>query len=519
MESKEKEIRQRLKDDFIHYASKCLKIRPKELGSIVPFEVNRAQKFLHSVVENQLIKKGFVRVIIVKGRQQGCSTYIEGRFYWKTTHNFGVRSFILTHEEEATNNLFDMAKRYHDHCPSLVKPTTKTSNSKELVFDGLDSGYKLGTAGNKSVGRSSTNQFLHASEAAFYKHADEHAKGIMQTVPNAHGTEIFIESTANGVGNWFHQQWQQAEAGLSDFIPVFIPWFWQNEYRRNAPEDFIMEEEEIELKNLYNLDDNQVVWRRYKIVELSVNGSNGYKNFKQEYPCNSTEAFQLSGEDTYINPEIVATARKCVVERYGKLILGVDIARFGDDSSVIIRRQGRVAFGLEAYVKKDNMEMAGIIHKIIVNENPYKIFIDVGGGAGVIDRLIELGHKDIVVGVNSGSSPLDAERYLNKRSEMWAEGLKWLKDYPCQIPDDDGLHSDLCGTKYTLDSKSRLVMEKKETMKKRGIRSPDRADALLLTFAYPLTAYFKDEENKNKIAARIMSNHNQLNLIRKNRKC
>jgi hypothetical protein len=222
LDAYEREIRQRLKNDFTHYASKCLKVRTKE-GKIVPFEINRAQKHILAKINQQLKETGKVRAIVLKGRQQGCSTFIEGLFYWLVTHAFGVRAFILTHEEEATNNLFEMAKRYHDNCPDVVKPAIKASNSKELLFSELDSGYKLGTAGNKSVGRSSTIQYLHASEAAFYKHADEHAKGIMQTVPNAPGTYIFIESTANGVGNWFHSQWQQAESGLSEFYSYLHP--------------------------------------------------------------------------------------------------------------------------------------------------------------------------------------------------------------------------------------------------------------------------------------------------------
>ena len=87
-------------------------------------------------------------------------------------------------------------------------------NSKELIFGVLDSGYKLGTAENKSAGRSSTIQLFHGSEVAFWPNAAEHAKGIMQAIPDAFNTEAILESTANGVGNYFHQQWQKAEAGL-----------------------------------------------------------------------------------------------------------------------------------------------------------------------------------------------------------------------------------------------------------------------------------------------------------------
>jgi hypothetical protein len=497
-DQKELEMRLRLRDDFEFYALNCLKIRTKE-GEIKPFVLNRAQKYILSKVNEQLRTRGYVRIIIDKGRQQGCTTLIQGLGYQAVTHRRGLRAFILTHEEEATNNLFEMAKRYHELCPPFVKPTTQASNAKELIFGGLDSGYKLGTAGNKSVGRSSTIQFLHASEAAFYKHADEHAKGILQTVPLAKGTFVFIESTANGVGNWYHQQWQKAESGESDFEPCFVPWYWQDEYRREVPKDFNLEDEEIDLKHLYGLTDEQLCWRRMKIVELSVNGSDGAKSFKQEYPNNATESFQLSGEDTFFPPDLVMQARKGVAEKYGPLIIGVDPARFGDDRTAIIRRQGRVAFNLQTYCKKDTMEVTGIVNAIIRDEKPVRVFVDVGGlGAGIIDRLYELGHKDVVRPVNSATSALDDNKYGNKRAEMWALGRDWMLDAPCQIPDEDSLHADLCGAKYKGDSKSRLLIESKRDMKDRGIRSSDEADALLLTFAFPVRM---DELNKSKTDA------------------
>lgn len=503
------DIAKKFKNNFEFFASKCLKIRT-ESGSIEPFILNKTQKYIHARLETQRAETGKVRALVLKGRQQGASTLIEARYYWRTTHNFGVRAFILTHEDSATANLFEMAKRYHDNCPDIIKPKTKASNSTELIFDEIDSGYKLGTAGNKSVGRSSTIQFLHASEAAFYKHADEHAKGIMQAVPNVAGTEVIIESTANGVGNWFHQQWQLAESGQSEFIAVFTPWFWKDTYRKNVSHDFIATPDEQELKDIYHIDDEQLAWRRMKIVELSVNGLDGLKSFKQEYPNNATEAFQMSGEDSFIHPDIVMLARNEEkynnIERIGALTIGVDIARFGDDRTAIIRRRGRVAYGLQTHCKKDTMEISGIVHNIIINENPVKVFIDVCGlGAGVFDRLLELGHKDIIVAVNSAEKALDDDHYSNKRAEMWALAKQWLIDKPVQIPDSDELHADLCTSKYKVDSKGRVLIESKADMKKRGVRSSDTADALLLTFALPVSALVKSINNDSSTAKTIMS--------------
>lgn len=499
MSPQEIEIRQRLKSDFIHYASKCLKIR-SESGQIVPFLLNSAQKYIHARIEAQRDSTGLVRAIVLKGRQQGCSTYVGARFYHIVTHNKGYQAFILTHALDATQNLYKMAQRYYDNTPIYIKPGVTTSNAKELIFGELDSGYKLGTAENKSVGRSSTIQLLHGSEVAFWANADEHAKGIMQAVPYAAGTEIILESTANGVGNYYHQQWQRAEANQSDFIAIFIPWFWQDKYNRDCEEDLSITPEEIDLKKQYNLTNSQIIWRRYKISELSVSGVDGEKAFKQEYPCNPSEAFQLTGEDTYISSDIVMRARKCNAESYGPLLVGVDPARFGDDRTSIIRRQGRSSYGIESYVKKDTMEVVGIVNTLIQKEKPDKVFIDVGGlGAGIVDRLHELGYKGLVIPVNFGSKPLDANKYTNKRAEIWGEMRQWLIDEPSKIPDSDSLHADLCGVKYKFDSNSRLQLESKEDMKKRGIRSSDEADALALTFSYPVT--FQQADKKSSIVA------------------
>lgn len=481
----ESEVRQLLIDDFPHYAVKCLKIRTKS-GDILPLLLNTSQRYIHKMVEAQRARMGKVRAIILKGRQQGCSSYIEGRFYWRVTHTKGVRAFILTHEEEATNNLFELATRYHDNCPDLVKPLTSAASAKELHFSGLDSGYKVGTAGNKSAGRSSTIQFFHGSEVGFWPNAQQHAAGVLQAIPDEPGTEIFKESTANGVGNYFHKEWQDAEAGLSEYIAIFCPWYWQDEYRKDLPEDGItLDSDELQYQSAHGLDLEQMAWRRAKIIELR-----DPQLFKQEYPATAAEAFQTSGQDSYIRPELVMTARKAVIDDItGVRLLGVDPARFGDDRTSICYRQGRKIHWIRSYIKKSTMEVAGLVRMAIKETHADQCAVDVGGlGAGVYDRLIELvGHTECqVVQVNSSESPTDATKYTNKRAEMWGEMREWLEKQPANIPDSDELMADLTQIRYSYDSNNALKMEKKEDMKKRGFRSTDMADALGLTFAKPV---------------------------------
>jgi len=442
------------------------------------------------MLEKQKRETGRVRALILKGRQQGCSTYVGGRFYWQATQHFGYKTFILAHMSDATDNLFKMVKRYHEHCPELVRPSTGTTNRKELVFDQLDSGYALGTAGSRDVGRSDTIQLLHGSEVGFWVNTSDLSTGVMQTVPDAAGTEIILESTANGIGNMFHQYWQAAESGESEYQAIFIPWYWQDEYLREPPADFKLTRDELAYKQTYKLQDAQMYWRRLKITSFRVDGSDGLWRFRQEYPANAAEAFQTSGDDSLVDVGSVVTARQFRTSpQKGAKIIGVDPARYGKDRTCIIRRNSRKAYDIEYHSGKDTMEVAGLTAQIIRDEKPDKVFVDVGGlGAGVVDRLRELGYRGIVIGVNFGERPVKTDRYVNKRAEMWGEMSNWLRGGECELPDNNELHADLISPTYTYDSSGRLKLESKEDMIKRGLRSPDGADALALTFCYPVAA-------------------------------
>lgn len=491
MEMNDEQIQRRLRDRFPLYAATCLKIRTKN-GSIIPFELNKAQEYIHQKLEEQLKNSGKVRAVILKGRQQGCSTYIEGRFFHKVTLASGKRAFILTHHSDATKNLFEMADRFYQHCPIPMKPSIDKSNEKELYFGRIDSGYKVGTAATSGVGRSATIQYFHGSEVAFWPNASEHATGILQAISNEADTEIILESTANGIGNYFHDQWMMAESGQSDFIPIFVPWFWQPEYTRPLESNFSLTNEEDELQVLYGLTDEQLNWRRHKIIELSSNGTNGLKAFQREYPCTPLEAFQSSGENVLFEANEIIDASQQNLDRTGPLIIGVDPAAEGKDSTAIIKRQGRVAFDLIRTQTKDTMAIVGMIYQMVQESKPFRVCIDVNGlGIGIYDRCKELINNEILIPVNSASSPFNKEKYPNKRCEMWGLLREWFRDSPVQIPKEDILHSELCSIHYKPDSKNRLVIEKKEETKKRIHRSPDCADALVLTFAYPFEDIFK----------------------------
>lgn len=487
-------LAQRFYENFEDYARACLEIRPKDTrAGNQPLVLNAAQRYLHEVLEQQRAQTGKVRALVLKGRQQGISTYLGGRYYWRTTHGRGLRTFILTHEQAATDNLFGMVDRYHKHCPSEFRPHTGASNAKELYFDRLESGYAVATAGTKAVGRSQTIQLFHGSEVAFWPNAATHFAGVVQAIPDVPGTEIVLESTANGVGGEFHERWQQAEAGIGDYIAVFIPWFWQEEYRRAVPRDFEIDAEEQEYMLAYGLEIEQIVWRRNKIAELK-----DPLLFKQEYPATAAEAFQMSGHDSFIPASLIIRARKARVSESGPLVIGYDPAWTGGDRHSMAFRQGRRVLKVESRTKLDTMQGAGWAKQVIDQEKPARMFIDVGGvGAGVYDRLVEMGYGNVVTAVNFGSAPfepppLDENRrpkggYLNRRAEMWGKSRDWLNEPAgVQVPDTDALQADACAPAYKYDSLTRIQLESKDDIRKRGLRSPDEWDAIALTFAEPV---------------------------------
>lgn len=473
----------RLRDDFLYYAPKCLKVLAKN-GDLVPFELNAAQMYVHQRLEKQLAETGKVRALVLKGRQQGISTYVEGRYFHKAQFRKGLKAMILTHLAEATTNLFGMTKRYYDGLADAIRPSIKSDNATSLWFDRLDSKFSVATAGNKETGRGGTVQLFHGSEVAFWPNPVKIFAGLGQSVADMDDTEIILESTANGVGGEFHKRWRRAEAGLSDFIAIFVPWFWQEEYSKAVPRGFTRTSEEDELRHLFGLTDEQLFWRRMKI-EGDFNGDD--TQFQQEYPNTSSEAFVSAKRDSLIPiPNILAARkeRETLPDARQPLLVGCDPARYGDDRTAIVWRRGRCVTRIRTLSKKNTMQVAGILVKVIQDDKPVKLFIDIIGlGVGIYDRLVEMGYGEIVVPVQASESADEDDRYRNKRAEMWCRMRDWFAAKPARIPDDDDLQADLVEPGYTYDSAGRILIESKENIKKRGGLSPDIGDALSLTFA------------------------------------
>ena len=211
--------------------------------------------------------------------------------------------------------------------------------------------------------------------------------------------------------------------------------------------------------------------------------------YRQEFECD----FNASCDNTLIPLDLIYKARgKHIPEqdyRMAPLIFGVDVARFGGDACVIQPRRGLAAFEPTRIVGIDNMAFASLLHRRICEERPDAVFIDAGRGEGVIDRLRQLQSPSSIIEVPFGGQAIDhtVNGYANRRAEMWDGMRKWLQQGGA-IPNDYELTKEMAAVTYLYDGQSRLKLESKETIRERVGFSPDRADALALTFAEPVVS-------------------------------
>lgn len=476
-------VMMRLLTDYKFFARNCLWIVPREGGAAQRFVFNDAQEYFHWHVEMMSLTVGLVRIKVVKGRQQGISTYIIGRGIWEAWRKENYSIFILSHETKSTHNLFGKIEMFYNMAPANVRPGLIASNKLEKSYTN-GSKFIVATANSEETGRSYTAQFLHRSERAFYKRVLQLDAGLGQVVAYLPGTYIFDESTGNGQ-NHFYKECMDAQAGKSLFKFVFIPWYWEQSYRiHRLPENFELEDDEPLLKATHGLDDAQVYWRRMKILELG-----SIKQFRQEFPFTVDEAFQQSG-DAFFDSDRVTAARKSKIRAdIGAVVIGCDPARQGD-RTVVAERRGREGLGHKVY--KEMMKattLAGILSTRIDywldRGMTVKCFIDVAMGYGTWDIMTENGYGRYIQGIHFGEKSAHPQ-YFNKRVEMAFLLRDWLED-DVSLPDDDAMAVDFAAMPdSTLNSTGKHQFPAKEEIKAQLGHSPDILDAYMLTFAQPV---------------------------------
>lgn len=311
-------VRKRLRDDFPFYAKNCLEIRTID-GVIQPFyPLKPAQDRLLSAIQAQEAEQGYVRILILKARQQGLSTLVGGWMYSKVSQRRGAKAMVLAHRRDSTDALFGMVRRYHDSLPEPMKPSTRYLGKREIHFDKLDSAYIVATAGGEGVGRGETLQFVHGSEVALWQrsNAEELWAGLRQCVADVPGTAIFLESTAQGCSGVFYNMCQAALKGeLPGWKIVFCPWFIEPRYSLDElPLGWKRNPDEEALVQKHGVSDNQLAWRRAKIAETSPEA------FCQDYPSTPEEAFIASGLPVFNPQQLLNMLNTSVAE--------VDIQRY-----------------------------------------------------------------------------------------------------------------------------------------------------------------------------------------------
>lgn len=276
-----------------------LSIRTKR-QTVELLQPNWAQKQVLAAVNEQYTNGQPVRIVVLKARQLGISTISEAlMFAWVVLHE-NTYGLVIAHEIDASEYLLNMTKLYWETFPFKDLYTTKYVSRKELAWEETGSSIRIATAKNMRAGRSRTINALHGSEIAFWDRPDEMMLGLRQTIPNTPQSMMILESTANGVGNWFYDTWQNAVAGDNDYHPLFFPWWEHPEYTAsfsNLKKETLshLDEDERVLKKM-GVDDDHLVWRRWAIRNLA---DSNIERFMQEYPATPEEAFIASGTNVF----------------------------------------------------------------------------------------------------------------------------------------------------------------------------------------------------------------------------
>lgn len=343
-------IEQRLRNDFPLYCKTVLKIRAKN-SELVPLEFNDAQRTVYEKISKQWKEEGRVRVIILKARQEGVSTFTAARFFRKMHLWQGVKAMVVADSLERAGVLYDIYDRYLQNVPADIAPVRKSVTQRRRLAFEHDSELSVRPATDTEAGRAQTIHLIHASEIAFWGSSGvnpaETWTSLMQAVP-AQGTEVIVESTAKGAGGLFHDMWEQAENGDSGWLAIFLPWWIHKEYRLTCSQEMreIISEnlDEFETQSLtegiyyegtqHLLDYDQLAWRRMIITEnfggdREKLGKDATRKFMQEYPATAEEAFLVSGSCFFDEDNLRLMARLAGdPKQRGRLSLEDDMIRF-----------------------------------------------------------------------------------------------------------------------------------------------------------------------------------------------
>lgn len=278
-------------NDPIEFMSLFLWIKTKT-GEVVRLVPNRAQRHFYQHMSG--------RDLILKARQLGFSTFIQGLYYFYITTNFGRSAVTISHDRLSTSLLRSKFQMFYDRCPPEARPVKGKDDKILTVFPDLDDSTSyIGTAGNKSFGRGDTCHHGHLSEFSFWRDPEILLTGFLEAVPDQHimpESTIIVECTPNGASGKFFDMCEDAKEGKGEWKLHFYAWWWDKNYQLPLTEDeerkFSPSKQEKLLMDNHHLSREQIKWRRKKIDRQGV-------KFKQEYPEDPDECFLHSGEGRF----------------------------------------------------------------------------------------------------------------------------------------------------------------------------------------------------------------------------
>ena len=513
----------RWKADYPSFAADGLKIQPKDpltdlaVGGLRSFIFNRPQHLVHEQLENQRAELGYVRALVLKARQMGMSTKIQGRFYHRMKYWPGFRGLTMTHRDDASSHLLGMLQTYIENDPD--PPGLKQDNADIIEFEN-GSSMMPAIAGTQKTGtgRSFTYQLAHLSEVAFWNQAGEHMNAVLRTIPRAPHTEVILESTANGASGAFYAMCMAAQAGIGEYILIFVPWYEHLEYQMPPPPGWRPGAIVEELRQ-YSLSEAQLYWAETEATGIAATDHEPLDEipwrFKQEFPSTVEEAFRAGRKGGYIKASVVQAARRRTNPHQGELplIFGCDFAcggggsaaeytsaeqlsgrpadahnedAEGGDANCFMSHRGRCK-GRELYDRfreRDTIAVANRLQAAIERLNPDRVFMDSGGGgAQVFDILCDRGYGAPLELVNFAASSPDPT-CRNMRSFMHKQFREWLHDGG-DIPDDDLLETEITAAWVTREEPSLQLAPKREIRQRLKI-SPDGSDSAILCHAAPV---------------------------------
>ncbi len=365
--------------------------------------------------------------------------------------SFGSRKESLVDTVSDPDSIFEKMRMIIDSLPNEFVPDgfNMRQHATFMKIVNPENGANIKGEAGDNIGRGGRSSIYFKDESAFYERPEKIEAALSMN------SDVKIDvSTPNGNGNPFYRK---RHGGIID---VFV-FDWRDDPRKDD-EWYLKQKRELdpvilaqEVDRDYNASVSNVLIDAENVIEAR-----------------------------HTRPETIFDERG----NTAPVVLGVDVARFGDDRSVICCRQGRHVHWFKIFRQLSTMQLAGEVLAIYREIHIDGIIVDVVGiGAGVYDRLAE--ELECVYPYNAGEKARESQLYLNRRAEDWVKMRDWFEQKPVAIPNSDEVQTDLCSLLYSFNGNSQYVLEKKEDAKKRGVRSPDLGDALAMTFGENITHY------------------------------